>query len=796
MSDSRLSSLERGLLALLLVLALALRLTALDAFLTADEESWNSRSRYFGAALARHDWRSTYQTGHPGVVTMWLGAIANRVEFLQKPWPLDAALRPLLNNPASPPGVGVPGLTLGARRLIALVSWLGLMALFRLLGRLFSSRIALVSLALVGLDPFLVAHARFHHLDGLLTTFATLSIVSLLVYVLRGRKLPYLLASAATAALAIANKSPGILLVPWAVGALLLPPLFGARSERRCALLHGAGALGLWGLAAAGTLFALWPALWVAPAVTLRNVFGTASSYAATPHEFSNYFWFAIRPDPGPGFYPVIWALRTTPWIILGLLVLPLTWREREWRLPLALFGLWAIPFALAMTVGDKKFDRYLLPIFPVLDIAAALGWLAVGKRWLARGGGRRAEAALIAALALAQFVLVWPTRPYYVSYYNPLLGGSQTAPRLAMVGWGEGLDRAAAYLNAKPDARDLLVSSWYGQEFGCLFLGRTLEMWTLYCSGEPDYYVLYLNAVQRDQRPDIRRPLMGSEKPEFVATVNGIDYAWVYRNTIFEKGEQAVLTHIAAQAKPGQDLILVEGNAPFARDYTGAVPLQEFSPPERDDAVRTGLQAVTQGYKHVWRVAYQERDRCKATLTAKRLQEQAPVGDRIAVEGVQGTRYDLPAELHFVPAQPAVASGTRFGEQIVLLGYDLPKDALAPGKPYRLRLYWQASDRVARSYTVFVQLFGPDGKMHAQDDGLPQGGAMLTNTWRPGETVLDDHILQVPADAPPGRYIVLLGLYDRDTVQRLPAIDPTGAMLADSALPITGLELGGAMTP
>ena len=42
---------------------------------------------------------------------------------------------------------------------------------------------------------------------------------------------------------------------------------------------------------------------------------------------------------------------------------------------------------------------------------------------------------------------------PYYFTYYNPLAGGSMTAPEVLLVGWGEGLDTAAGWLKQQPDA-------------------------------------------------------------------------------------------------------------------------------------------------------------------------------------------------------------------------------------------------------------------------------------------------------------------------------------------------------
>ena len=65
-----------ALAVVILVAALAARLVRLDAFIAADELRWVCRSLAFGQALAAGDFKNTFQTGHPGVVTMWLGTLA------------------------------------------------------------------------------------------------------------------------------------------------------------------------------------------------------------------------------------------------------------------------------------------------------------------------------------------------------------------------------------------------------------------------------------------------------------------------------------------------------------------------------------------------------------------------------------------------------------------------------------------------------------------------------------------------------------------------------------------------
>src|SRR6187431_842346 len=68
---------QRVLISLVLALLLWLpRALALDRFVAVDERSWMTRSGNFYLALSQGDLASTYQYYHPGVTTMWVGALA------------------------------------------------------------------------------------------------------------------------------------------------------------------------------------------------------------------------------------------------------------------------------------------------------------------------------------------------------------------------------------------------------------------------------------------------------------------------------------------------------------------------------------------------------------------------------------------------------------------------------------------------------------------------------------------------------------------------------------------------
>src|SRR5882672_4078760 len=58
------------------VLALIPRMQALDLFPTSDEDSWMRRTGGFTFGLVNGQLGRTYQNGHPGVTTMWIGLLS------------------------------------------------------------------------------------------------------------------------------------------------------------------------------------------------------------------------------------------------------------------------------------------------------------------------------------------------------------------------------------------------------------------------------------------------------------------------------------------------------------------------------------------------------------------------------------------------------------------------------------------------------------------------------------------------------------------------------------------------
>jgi len=109
-----------------------------------------------------------------------------------------------------------------------------------------------------------------------------------------------------------------------------------------------------------------------------------------------------------------------------------------------------------------------------------------------------------------------------------------------------------------------------------------------------------------------------------------------------------------------------------------------------------------------------------------------------------------------------------RLGENILFLG-DLETEALKPGGEVRLTLYWQGLSPLKEDYTVFTHLLDSQGRLWGQKDNKPCGGEAPTITWVPGEVVVDQYIIAVDPSAPPGEYVLEVGMYDQESGERVP---------------------------
>lgn len=143
--------------------------------------------------------------------------------------------------------------------------------------------------------------------------------------------------------------------------------------------------------------------------------------------------------------------------------------------------------------------------------------------------------------------------------------------------------------------------------------------------------------------------------------------------------------------------------------------------------------------------------------------------------------------ERNFVEPAPQVKQDANFNNTIQLLGYDLSAQEIAVGNPstssgLNVTLYWKATGKMEKAYTVFVQLLGASPPPVAQKDAQPLNGGRPTQTWVEGEFLTDTYTLDIKPDVPPGEYKILIGWYDASdpTFARLQVFDASGNGVGD----------------
>ncbi|NJN66170.1 MAG: glycosyltransferase family 39 protein [Chloroflexaceae bacterium] len=556
----------------LLLFGLALGPRVLAGHLVTVDEAyhWFERVERFLAYVQQGDYAHTNLIGHPGVTTMWLGSLGllAHQKLADLGWlahaNADSALyRAFLRGP------------------VALANALSVVGAWVLLRRLLNPRVALVAALLWATEPFLVAHSQLLHLDGLLTSLVLLALLAAIAaFPLpewssepgSGQRQPIplrlrwgmLAGSAVAGGLSFLTKSPSVILLPM-VGLIAAVGVFRMaaepqaqeepQQERRSrvrVLTQVAGRLGwvllVWGGIAAAVWVALWPAAWVDLPGAVRRVVLQVTYEGASPHGWGNFFLGQAVDDPGPLFYPVVLALRMTPWTMAGLAAagaagLVEAWRSRqgdqqqrrETRVPrlspLALLALYALLFLAMMSLPPKKFDRYVLPVFPALTIIAASGLVRLAGL-VGSGTSRLLRPPLMVATAAVGLGghLLW-YHPYELAYYNPLLGGGATAVEALPVGWGEGYEQAGVFISAQPNGCERPTATWFAPvlyRFLCNHWVVPLD--AVFEPGTVDYAVLYIDQIQRDNKPHATAMLRTTLEPLHTVWIHGIPYAEVYQ--------------------------------------------------------------------------------------------------------------------------------------------------------------------------------------------------------------------------------------------------------------------------
>ncbi len=549
------------------LVALAPRILDLGLFVTTDEaDHWMERSELFLRALQTGDYAATAIAPHPGVTTMWLGSAGILLRHTLVGWGLlhDESFQVVLALMQLP---------------VALIHTACILLGYHLLRQLLPAGPAALAALLWAADPFLIGYSRVLHVDALAGSFATLSLLAACSYWYHERRPTTLILSGVCAGLAILSKSPALAVLP-IVGLIALTadrrplatdqnqepstedlesategtsvtrspahlltrsvagPFAALKGRLRSSVL----ALLAWGAVAAVTILALWPALWVDPWRTYAQLRSGVAVEGADPQMTTNFFLGQIDNDPGALFYPLALVLRLTPWTLVGLLMLWRAWRiaRGATRRDLAALAGFVVLFMIALSLFPKKYNRYLIPAFPAVDILAAIGLMAIIDFRFQVLDFRLAQSPiknlkskiLISVVALLAILNAALWHPYGITYFNTALGGPPMGARVFLEGWGEGFEQVATWLNQQSDITGVVTVSPMVSSLRP-YMRRRAQVSDPSGGQLPNktgYMVVYIRQVQGGAPDPPFDEFYGRASPLYTVRIHGVDYAWIYR--------------------------------------------------------------------------------------------------------------------------------------------------------------------------------------------------------------------------------------------------------------------------
>jgi hypothetical protein len=134
-------------------------------------------------------------------------------------------------------------------------------------------------------------------------------------------------------------------------------------------------------------------------------------------------------------------------------------------------------------------------------------------------------------------------------------------------------------------------------------------------------------------------------------------------------------------------------------------------------------------------------------------------------------------------PTEPEYELAYRLGDHIQLDRVRLSADMVIPSGELVVRPYWKSDGQVERSYKVFCHLLSGDKELVAQRDDFPVGGSRPTSTWQLGEEIADRYTIGLDRGAAPGRYELSIGMYDPESMERLPAYSAAGERMPNDRI-------------
>ncbi len=390
--------------------------------LNPDAVNWHKRSEQFIAAIKTKDFEKTSQHYHPGVTIMWIVGV-----------PVELA-KQFLGYGEVYNSENYETYHLFAKLSLISVNLVLSLLLIFFLSKITGFKLGFLTVFLLNLEPFFLGNAKILHMDVLFSNFVILTLV-LAFLTVRTKNSYYVVLSSFFAAMSVLTRSIGIGLIPFIL-MYFIHYIVVSKNKSFIRLVF------VFVTAFMVITVMFFPALWVAPIKTIDEIF--SRSYSIGVEDGHTQFYFGKETEnPGFTFYPVIFLLRMSPFILLGFSSFLLhklrllkehkkemisELKDLSFIKPPISFDRFITVFYLGyffvMFIASKKLDRYMLPLYFLMVLFSLKGYQLLYAKW-------SSKLFVYCISLLFVFTVVKPIStlsPYEFLYYSPLFKNAQTA--------------------------------------------------------------------------------------------------------------------------------------------------------------------------------------------------------------------------------------------------------------------------------------------------------------------------------------------------------------------------------
>lgn len=173
--------------------------------------------------------------------------------------------------------------------------------------------------------------------------------------------------------------------------------------------------------------------------------------------QFSSKIWQITLSPPEvflgrlmltPIFYYIVYFFITIPVLVLCLFFIGVEQIFKRKNIYLFSILIWfLLPFSLSIYSWRQHGLRYIIEIYPAIAIISAIGFKFIAQKFTKK---KLYQLLFFLSIVFYLFINLWHVRPYYLDYFNELVGGVNTVYRykLFQIGWwGQGIKEAGLYV-------------------------------------------------------------------------------------------------------------------------------------------------------------------------------------------------------------------------------------------------------------------------------------------------------------------------------------------------------------